>query len=225
MMDKLINFIETRIATREERGASAVEYGLLIAGIAALIVVAVFALGPVVKEAFTDTCDEMTGTPTTISATATADGRPVAAPNSPRCPNHPDGGGCSRARSAIVGASESPRGLVPNDYSDRAELPIRERCRVHEDSRKKFLLAPGGRQPTQGDNTMFAKIDAFIQNRLAKREERGASAVEYGLLIAGIAALIVVAVFALGPVVKEAFTDTCTSIKAGAPDVRQPARR
>jgi pilus assembly protein Flp/PilA len=68
MMDKLITFIETRIASREERGASAVEYGLLIAGIAALIVVAVFALGPVVKEAFTDTCDAMTGTPTTISA-------------------------------------------------------------------------------------------------------------------------------------------------------------
>ena len=49
----------------------------------------------------------------------------------------------------------------------------------------------------------------------AERDEAGASAVEYGLLIAGIAALIVVAVFALGPVVKEAFTDTCSSIKAG----------
>ena len=60
MMDKLINFIETRNATKDERGASAVEYGLLIAGIAALIVVAVFALGPVVKDAFTDTCDEIT---------------------------------------------------------------------------------------------------------------------------------------------------------------------
>jgi pilus assembly protein Flp/PilA len=63
---------------------------------------------------------------------------------------------------------------------------------------------------------MFAKIQNFIQTRLGKNEERGASAVEYGLLIAGIAALIVVAVFALGPVVKEAFTDTCTSVKTGA---------
>ncbi len=43
-------------------------------------------------------------------------------------------------------------------------------------------------------------------------EERGASAVEYGLLIAGIAAIIVVAVMALGPVVKNAFTSTCSSI-------------
>ncbi len=57
MMDKLINFIQTRQATKDERGASAVEYGLLIAGIAALIVVAVFALGPVVHDAFSSTCD------------------------------------------------------------------------------------------------------------------------------------------------------------------------
>ncbi len=57
MMDWIQSFIEARIGRREERGASAVEYGLLIAGIAALIVVAVFALGPVVKEAFNTTCD------------------------------------------------------------------------------------------------------------------------------------------------------------------------
>jgi pilus assembly protein Flp/PilA len=63
---------------------------------------------------------------------------------------------------------------------------------------------------------MFAKIQSFIQGRFAKDQERGASAVEYGLLIAGIAALIVVAVFALGPVVKEAFADTCDSITSGS---------
>jgi pilus assembly protein Flp/PilA len=66
---------------------------------------------------------------------------------------------------------------------------------------------------------MFAKIQNFIQGRFTKNEERGASAVEYGLLIAGIAALIVVAVFALGPVVKEAFTDTCTAVKTGSPSM------
>jgi pilus assembly protein Flp/PilA len=49
----------------------------------------------------------------------------------------------------------------------------------------------------------------------AKRDERGASAVEYGLLIAGIAALIVIAVFALGPIIKEAFSDTCNAIDSG----------
>ena len=57
MIDKLTNFIEARRSKNDERGASAVEYGLLIAGIAALIVVAVFALGPIVRDAFETTCD------------------------------------------------------------------------------------------------------------------------------------------------------------------------
>ena len=48
--------------------------------------------------------------------------------------------------------------------------------------------------------------------RLAKLDERGASAVEYGLLIAGIAALIVVVVFALGPILQDAFGNTCDTI-------------
>jgi len=66
---------------------------------------------------------------------------------------------------------------------------------------------------------MIDKLEAFIATRAAKRDERGASAVEYGLLIAGIAAVIVVAVFALGPVVKEAFDDTCKSIKDNSTDI------
>ena len=59
---------------------------------------------------------------------------------------------------------------------------------------------------------MFDVLKTLINARLAKMEERGASAVEYGLLIAGIAALIVVAVFALGPILKEAFDSTCDTI-------------
>ena len=62
---------------------------------------------------------------------------------------------------------------------------------------------------------MFDFFKTLLDARLAKMDERGASAVEYGLLIAGIAALIVVAVFALGPFVKDAFADTCTAIDAG----------
>ena len=61
--------INARLAKMEERGASAVEYGLLIAGIAALIVIAVFALGPIIKEAFSDTCNAITTGNTTITAT------------------------------------------------------------------------------------------------------------------------------------------------------------
>ncbi|GAA1475929.1 hypothetical protein GCM10009623_03750 [Nocardioides aestuarii] len=66
---------------------------------------------------------------------------------------------------------------------------------------------------------MFKTLKILLDARLAKMEERGASAVEYGLLIAGIAALIVVAVFALGPIVKEAFSDTCDEIVAGNTDI------
>ena len=59
---------------------------------------------------------------------------------------------------------------------------------------------------------MFDFLKTMINARLAKMEERGASAVEYGLLIAGIAALIVVVVFAFGPILQDAFGDTCDTV-------------
>ena len=47
----------------------------------------------------------------------------------------------------------------------------------------------------------------------ASRDERGASAVEYGLLVAGIAAVIITAVFAFGQgIFSSLFQDTCNSI-------------
>jgi pilus assembly protein Flp/PilA len=46
-----------RRTTQDDRGASAVEYGLLVAAIAAVIIVAVFAFGGFVSEIFNDTCD------------------------------------------------------------------------------------------------------------------------------------------------------------------------
>jgi pilus assembly protein Flp/PilA len=48
--------ITTKQAEGDE-GASAVEYGLLVAAIAAIIILVVFALGTFVKGAFKDTCD------------------------------------------------------------------------------------------------------------------------------------------------------------------------
>ncbi|MDP3894125.1 Flp family type IVb pilin [Nocardioides sp.] len=42
---------------RNERGASAVEYGLLIAGIAAIIVAAVFLFGGFISDSFQGSCD------------------------------------------------------------------------------------------------------------------------------------------------------------------------
>jgi pilus assembly protein Flp/PilA len=63
------------------------------------------------------------------------------------------------------------------------------------------------------DSPMISYLTILIQAQKAKMDERGASAVEYGLLVAGIAAIVVVAVMALGPVVKDAFGDTCTAIQ------------
>ena len=51
----------------QEDGASAVEYGLLVAAIAALIVIIVFALGGVVRDVFQKTCDEIETNATTTS--------------------------------------------------------------------------------------------------------------------------------------------------------------
>lgn len=42
-----------------DSGASAVEYGLLVAAIAAAVVLVVFLLGGVVTEVFQNTCDEI----------------------------------------------------------------------------------------------------------------------------------------------------------------------
>ena len=59
----------------------------------------------------------------------------------------------------------------------------------------------------------FLKI--MIDARFAKLDERGASAVEYGLLIAGIAALIVAVVFAFKDTIIGLFNDTCNSVSGG----------
>ena len=55
---------------------------------------------------------------------------------------------------------------------------------------------------------------AFVRNvRRHHKNDEGASAVEYGLLVAAIAAVIVVVVFALGGLVKNKFNSTCNGIK------------
>ena len=61
MYDYLRALFDARLATIDERGASAVEYGLLIAGIAALIVVVVFAFGNVITNIFQSTCNQVGG--------------------------------------------------------------------------------------------------------------------------------------------------------------------
>jgi pilus assembly protein Flp/PilA len=67
-----------RCMADSDEGASAVEYGLLVAAIAAIIILVVFALGGFVKGAFKTTCDGFAGSgqvSTTItSGTATCSG-------------------------------------------------------------------------------------------------------------------------------------------------------
>jgi pilus assembly protein Flp/PilA len=48
--------------------------------------------------------------------------------------------------------------------------------------------------------------------KVTRRRDEGASAVEYGLLVAAIAALVVIIVFALGGLVRDVFKDTCKKI-------------
>ena len=59
----MLDYLRIMLAARakDERGASAVEYGLLIAGIAALIVVIVFAFGDSIRDAFQETCETVAG--------------------------------------------------------------------------------------------------------------------------------------------------------------------
>jgi pilus assembly protein Flp/PilA len=59
---------------------------------------------------------------------------------------------------------------------------------------------------------MLEYLRIMIDARLSKMDERGASAVEYGLLVAGIAAVIVAIVFLLGGTLSGVFTSTNSSI-------------
>jgi pilus assembly protein Flp/PilA len=55
-----------------------------------------------------------------------------------------------------------------------------------------------------------------IRKRQRVNSDEGASAVEYGLLVAAIAAVIVLVVFALGGIVSSVFHKTCSDISSGA---------
>lgn len=64
---------------------------------------------------------------------------------------------------------------------------------------------------------MFKTVKVFAAGHFRRDdEEQGASAVEYGLLVSLIAAVIVVAVLLLGGVVKGAFQDSKTSLCKGS---------
>ena len=59
---------------------------------------------------------------------------------------------------------------------------------------------------------MLQFLMTMITGQKAKMDERGASAVEYGLLIAGIAAAVIAALLILGPSISAMFTETAGEI-------------
>ena len=58
-MHAILSRLRRSLRTTADRGASAVEYGLMVAAIAAVIVGTVFALGGFVQRTFDDTCDAL----------------------------------------------------------------------------------------------------------------------------------------------------------------------
>ena len=96
----MLEFFRTITSRRDEDGASAVEYGLLVAGIAALIVAVVFIFGGIIKDSFSATCNRMDqgSGPTTVSA--------LRHPSWPRGPlQHPEPP--ARPRAQAVGGSSA----------------------------------------------------------------------------------------------------------------------
>ncbi|GAB2879744.1 Flp family type IVb pilin [Nocardioides pacificus] len=63
---------------------------------------------------------------------------------------------------------------------------------------------------------MVELLKILVDARKARMDERGASAVEYGLLVAAIAAAVVIAVFFMGNAIKDLFSDTCAEVASGA---------
>jgi pilus assembly protein Flp/PilA len=57
---------------------------------------------------------------------------------------------------------------------------------------------------------------AYLRKVSRRARDRGASAVEYGLMVAAIAAVIVGVVFGLGGLVKNAFSKTSSCISASS---------
>jgi pilus assembly protein Flp/PilA len=59
---------------------------------------------------------------------------------------------------------------------------------------------------------MLQYLRILVDTRRAKMDERGASAVEYGLLVFAVAAAVVAAMAIFGPAITGLFTDTGRSI-------------
>ena len=68
----MLEYLQRLVNRKDEKGASAVEYGLLVAAIAAIIVLVVFVIGKYVKGAFDNTCDGLQGNVSGVSESCPA---------------------------------------------------------------------------------------------------------------------------------------------------------
>ncbi|MDV3353932.1 MULTISPECIES: Flp family type IVb pilin [Dietzia] len=59
---------------------------------------------------------------------------------------------------------------------------------------------------------LMATFQAFLDDRFENRKDRGATAVEYGLMVGLIAVAIIAAVILLGDSLTDLFTDVSTTI-------------
>ncbi len=162
----IITGLDAVIARRDEEGASAVEYGLLVAGIAALVVAIVFLFGGMISE---------------------------------RLHRH------LRRRSADGAGTGATCALIGSARPGGARTELHRVLRV---------LARHPARAHLGGHRMFTKVHRAL--RESHSSEDGASAVEYGLLIAGVAALIVAIVFLFGERCCDLFENTCDSVGTGS---------
>src|SRR5262245_18074080 len=110
------------------------------------------------------------------------------------------------------GTDELPTPLAPASGDPVKKRQVADRCDVHC---LRCALVLGHLEKRNG-SVMLTYLQILMNGRLAKMDERGASAVEYGLLIAGIAALIVAVVFLFGGVLNNLFSSTCNTVGQSA---------
>ena len=222
MLDYLRIMLNAQKAKMDERGASAVEYGLLIAGIAALIIVVDLRLRWRAQQGLPRHLRQRR--PERVRRHAAAD---LSHSRWPR--TFGSAAICISRGIADVHArsSDAVRALVQGGHPypplGRARLVLFG-CPGQSDpwGPESSIMRHVGFRPSRfqtpiqnhlvGETNMLDYLRIMLNAQKAKMDERGASAVEYGLLIAGIAALIIVVIFAFGGVLNKVFSDTCGSV-------------
>ncbi len=104
-----------------------------------------------------------------------------------------------------------PAGVARTGYPGRDGHPIPPDAASEHDSSHGASPLPGLRGDQEGNHTiMLEHLRNLLHANRSERDERGASAVEYGLLVAGIAALIVAVVFLFGGMIRDVRQDVYT---------------